>query len=87
MISNFEIIYGYSLTVGNGELIYKIAGVFYYFNSALNPILYSVMSKRFRRGFADIKINLIRKIFHLPTSQHTSGSGSRKQESPQERPR
>ena len=36
-------------------------GVFYYFNSVLNPILYSLMSKRFRRGFSDIKRNLINK--------------------------
>ena len=30
-------------------------GVFYYFNTILNPVLYSVMSKRFRRGFSDIR--------------------------------
>ena len=29
-------------------------GVFYYFNSILNPILYTVLSKRFRRGFNDM---------------------------------
>ena len=34
-------------------------GVFYYFNSILNPILYSVMSKRFRRAFLDLKMTFI----------------------------
>lgn len=28
-------------------------GVFYFLNSTINPILYSVMSKRFRRAFRD----------------------------------
>ena len=31
-----------------------VSGVFYYFNSILNPILYTIMSKRFRRGFNDM---------------------------------
>lgn len=31
-----------------------VSGVFYYFNSILNPILYTILSKRFRRSFADI---------------------------------
>ena len=31
-----------------------IVGVFYYFNSILNPILYTILSKRFRRGFNDM---------------------------------
>ena len=30
-------------------------GVFFYFNSALKPILYYAMSKRFRHGFSDTK--------------------------------
>ena len=34
-------------------------GVFYYFNSILNPILYSVMSKRFQRAFLDLKMTFI----------------------------
>ena len=30
------------------------AGVGYYLSSCVNPLLYSVMSKRFRRGFSDM---------------------------------
>ena len=32
----------------------NLIGVFYYFNSILNPILYTILSKRFRRGFDDM---------------------------------
>ena len=67
--------------------ISTIAGVFYYFNSALNPILYSVMSKRFRRGLTDLKIKLIEKIFQFPPAHNIDGMGSKKEESPQERQR
>ena len=35
-----------------------VTGVFYYFNSALNPILYSLLSKRFRRGLVDLRASL-----------------------------
>ena len=62
-------------------------GVFYYFNSALNPILYSLMSKRFRRGFSDIKRNLLKKMYQIPTSHHSEGNRSIKLESPCGRPR
>ena len=34
---------------------FSSSGVFFYFNSALKPILYYVMSKRFRHGFFDTK--------------------------------
>ena len=36
---------------------HSFAGVFYYFNSILNPILYTILSKRFRRGFNDMSHN------------------------------
>jgi len=36
------------------HVLFMVSGVFYYFNSILNPILYTIMSKRFRRGFHDI---------------------------------
>ena len=49
-----------------------VSGVFYYFNSILNPILYSIMSKRFRRGFNDIsgnckllKVKLVGELFDV----------------------
>ena len=35
-------------------MLFMVSGVFYYFNSILNPILYTILSKRFRRGFSDI---------------------------------
>ena len=66
---------------------YYCSGVFYYFNSALNPILYSVMSKRFRRGFSDITKKLLKRVFYLPTSHQSDDMGSRKQDSPKGRPR
>ena len=31
-----------------------LAGVFYYFHSILNPIIYSLLSKRYRRAFIDM---------------------------------
>ena len=34
-----------------------LAGVGYYLSSSVNPLLYSVMSKRFRRGFRDMFSN------------------------------
>lgn len=36
------------------HVLFMVSGVFYYFNSILNPILYTILSKRFRRGFSDI---------------------------------
>ena len=36
------------------HVLFMVSGVFYYFNSILNPILYTIMSKRFRRGFDDM---------------------------------
>ena len=41
-------------------LSFSSSGVFFYFNSALKPILYYGMSKRFRHGFSDTK----RKVLH-----------------------
>ncbi|XP_043208827.1 neuromedin-U receptor 1-like, partial [Amphibalanus amphitrite] len=35
------------------EWIFYVAGVLYYFNSAINPVLYNVMSKRFRVAFRE----------------------------------
>ena len=62
-------------------LMNQIPGAFYYLNSALNPVLYSLMSKRFRRGFSDMKLNLLDKMCHLPSSWKVDSSGERRQES------
>lgn len=35
------------------ELLYTIAGCFYYFSSTVNPILYNVMSMKYRRAFRE----------------------------------
>lgn len=68
------------------HLLFTFSGVFFYFNSALNPILYSVMSKRFRRGFADIRTRFLNKLLHLPGAaapQQSERSGSGKLYPPQ----
>lgn len=36
------------------HILFLASGVGYYLSSCVNPLLYSVMSKRFRRGFADM---------------------------------
>jgi len=39
-------------------VLYILSGVLYYFNSIFHPLVYSLMSKRFRRAFRDIKRNI-----------------------------
>lgn len=34
--------------------LYLVTGIFYYFSSTLNPILYNVMSERMRNAFKDV---------------------------------
>ena len=63
------------------------SGVCFFFNSTLNPILYSVMSLRFRRGFRDMKRSVFQRIFQLSTSQQSEGSGSKYVYSPRPRKR
>ena len=36
------------------HVLFMVSGVFHYFNSILNPILYTILSTRFRRGFSDM---------------------------------
>ena len=52
------------------------SGVCFFFNSTLNPILYSVMSLRFRRGFRDMRRNVLQKMFNS-SSHQSEGSGSK----------
>ena len=33
----------------------QFSGTFYYFNSIVNPLLYSLMSKRFQRAFTELR--------------------------------
>ena len=39
-----------------------LSGTFYYFNSIINPVLYSIMSKRFRRAFTELKADIVCKL-------------------------
>merc|ERR1719323_1790159 len=68
------------------HVLFTISGVFYYFNSVLNPILYSLMSKRFRRGFADIKRSFVNRLTARPESevseQKRSGNNARVRRGP-----
>ena len=34
---------------------WQFSGTFYYFNSIVNPLLYSLMSKRFQRAFTELR--------------------------------
>ena len=65
---------------------YKISiflGCCYFLSSTINPFLYSLLSKRFRRGYHDLKYKmknyLNAKVPFLNTSTHTS---SRNQNAP-----
>ena len=40
--------------------LHFVVGCFYYLSSAINPFLYSLLSKRFRQGFKDLKRNVAR---------------------------
>ena len=40
--------------------LHFVVGCFYYLSSAINPFLYSLLSKRFRQGFKDLKRNVSR---------------------------
>jgi len=68
------------------HVLFTISGVFYYFNSVLNPILYSLMSKRFRRGFSDIKRSFVNRLTTRPESevseQKRSGTNARVRRGP-----
>ncbi|XP_050522511.1 neuropeptides capa receptor-like isoform X2 [Daktulosphaira vitifoliae] len=43
------------------ELLYTIAGCFYYFSSTVNPILYNLMSMKYRRAFRETLCGNARK--------------------------
>ncbi|XP_015788297.1 neuromedin-U receptor 2-like [Tetranychus urticae] len=55
------------------QILFLLAGVFYYLNSSINPILYSVMSTRFRVAFS-LYIN---GLFNGARSADKSGGGGR----------
>ena len=60
--------------------LYVISGVTFYFGSVINPILYNVVSNKYRRAFADLfccrlksqpkkSTKILKQKFH-PTSPH-----------------
>ena len=51
-----------------------LTGTFYYFNSIINPFLYSVMSKRFRRAFTELKTEAMCKLCLVGQDSFSSGA-------------
>ena len=52
-------------------------GCSYYLSSAINPFLYSLLSKRFRNGFSDLKNQFFKRLqnlFHRSTLSRTDSS-------------
>ncbi|KAG1674192.1 Neuropeptides capa receptor [Nymphon striatum] len=73
------------------EKLFIIAGVLYYFNSAVNPIVYSVMSNRFRVAFRETLCSPGRGFcccFNLPKAepQHISSYRSSNSQNSSDRP-
>lgn len=61
------------------EWMFYITGILYYFSSTLNPILYNVMSNRYRTAFKEILcMGSIRKTImeRRSTFKYTRGSQS-----------
>ena len=48
------------------------SGCCYFLSSAINPFLYSLLSKRFRRGFHDLKYKLLRHCRLVPSRTSNS---------------
>ena len=56
-----------------------LVGCCYFLSSAINPFLYSLLSKRFRRGFHDLKRKIVkhyRKYFFRSTSSRANRQSS-----------
>lgn len=51
--------------------LFIILGCFYYLSAAINPFLYSLLSKRFRRGFCDLQTKVKRHIFQNHVDSNT----------------
>ena len=51
---------------------HPVSGTFYYFNSIINPFLYSIMSKRFRRAFKELQAAFICKYFVVKSTSNSS---------------
>lgn len=57
------------------QYVHVISGVFFYLSSAINPVLYNVMSSRFRETFQEALCLGTRCRYHRP--RHNSHSLSR----------
>ena len=54
----FDVFYGWPRLLWGtyrGLICYIFAGISFYLNATVNPFLYSLLSKRFRRGYQDLK--------------------------------
>ena len=59
----------------------SFAGGCYYLSSTANPFLYSLLSKRFRRGFHDVLRYAFGRFFD-PSIGHTQSTGAKNQGGP-----
>ena len=59
----------------------SFAGGCYYLSSTANPFLYSLLSKRFRRGFHDVLRYAFGRFFD-PSIGHTQSTGGKNQGGP-----
>lgn len=57
------------------QYVHIISGVFFYLSSAINPVLYNLMSSRFRETFQEALCLGARRRYHRPC--HNSHSLSR----------
>lgn len=65
-------------THANGQahhILFLASGVGYYLSSCVNPLLYSVMSKRFRRGFVDMFRRSHSQNLNLVAVAHNGATG------------
>ena len=63
------------------SILLFFAGGCYYLSSTANPFLYSLLSKRFRRGFHDVLRYAFGRFFD-PSIGHTQSTGGKNQGGP-----
>ena len=57
-------------------------GCCYFLSSAINPFMYSLLSKRFRRGFHDLKYKILQHFRVVSSRTTSSGLSVRRQTRP-----
>ena len=58
------------------------SGCCYFLSSAINPFLYSLLSKRFRRGFHDLKYKILLHFRMAPSRTNTTRLSHGRQQGP-----